>query len=251
MRALKVLCFAFLSLIISAHATESNQVPTDQLIANLSILAQPAGEALGIVELMSASVKDGKLTQDAVSLSSDESFEFSVNGQTVAYDPNRDTLLPLAVGSIYDIHFKRASGENFHSSVRLPAAAPFLAPANGSVFDPSLEVVVQWEQPKADAQMIILSVDCGEEPIFKVNDQFTELRFQSGWAAKCKLPFAVRVQKYDYNGGQGFGEVLAANGNEVGFSYGAPAYRARPAFTSDQIAKIRAAFKRGQRVLRL
>jgi hypothetical protein len=222
------LCGLFAAFNFTAFALESNSVATNQLTATMTAVAN-AGVTVLNVDLVKVSAENGSLKEESATLSADETVTFSVNGQSVQFDPKDagHNVLPLVEQGDYSMEFKRANGEIYTSTVKLPPTPAFLTPAMSSRFPKTDEVVAQWTPIQAMGAMLIMGANCS--PIAgDVNEAFTAVTFPADWTKKCAGPVSVQLNTLAFNAGSGFGAFVGIAASALEFHYegtGAPAPR--------------------------
>jgi hypothetical protein len=242
----KLLALLSLALPLGASADlQSGAVPTNQLEATFAISSDGTTATLD-VEFAEVSAVNGVLNEAAATLSSDELVTFTVNGNSLAYNPSASSnTLPVVTGGTYTVNYKRSNGEAYSATVTLPDVVKYSSPAESQMFQKSDAVTIMWQNVKSDLTLAMYTQACDNvSGDVAVNDAFTQAVFPANYAAQCTGAVAMNFHVFNANAGSGFGTFSAISDGAIDFSYGA-SLRARSMNSKSIIRKVLAARRAG------
>lgn len=179
---------------------ESNTVASSELITDFSIV-RTYGES-GVVVLANlfkvAAGPDVGPTQ--LRISSDETITFSVGFNSVVCRQDQDCRLPFVPEGMYDVAFRRPSGEMIYSRTQLPRETRITSPSEGAYFDKTEAVDIAWTPSSSvGTHGIALSTfGCDTEGFIDWYGD-TAARVPAGYVAQCPGAFHERLTIFYVN----------------------------------------------------
>jgi hypothetical protein len=186
-----------------ADVQESNTVPSNQLMTDLSVVRTGSESDVAAQATFLKAPSQQDQGPELLRISANESVTFSVGDTAVACHEAETCHLPFVKDGVYKVDIKRFNGDAIHTEVKLPQETHITSPTENATFGKDEAIEFDWTPSASPEHGISLSVflgglNCDTTGSITWDKDFAAVA-PAGYVGNCEGPVKARFTVFYVN----------------------------------------------------